>query len=324
MKNLSQVLLEKVSYINTEDSRLNIPTGNDWENSLGANISTSRYPVSITKGGALYMKEGSLYVNNPEPTLNNLIAQKVITSIDCNNASMVIRSSSDFGPAELTRDIKCGDLTISPQKSSTQLKDLNITIRKGGEFKVNNPDDVELNNINITFEDPTMYEPRYTWHQYNLIQMYGSTYVDLRKTRSNVKHLVLESDDSNFDEIYMSLFNPGKYEVNINDGSKKIININSIRKASQIIRQPRKYLLDKPVLDLKSGAKLGSILPLMNFPDLECVEVIYNKTMLIFINERSKPARDLIERERFNHLSIPFDECPRTTDGWIVAWAIHY
>lgn len=272
----------------------------------------------------MYIKEGTLYVHNPEPTLNNLIAQKVITCIDCNNASVVIRSSSDFGPAELTRDIKCGDLNISPQESQIQLKDLNITIRKGGEFKINNPDDVELNNINITFEDPTMYEPRYTWHQYNLIQMYGSTYVDLRKVRSNVKHLVLESDDLNFDEIYMALFNPGKYEVNINNGTKRNININSIRKASQIIRQPRKYLLDKPVLDLKNRVKLGSILPLMNFPNLECVEVIYNKTMLIFISERSKPARNLIEHERFNHLSIPFDKCPRTVDGWIVAWAIHY
>ena len=99
--------------------------------------------------------------------------------------------------------------------------------------------------------------------------------------------------------------------------------IKNMKKVISVANNPKRYGLEEHLLKLKPGARLGDILPLENFPELEIFRVENNNVSLAFVKKDSAVARpDLYSFSRIptKLLGNPsMDEkyiC--TEDGWYV------
>ena len=303
------------------------------------------YEIVLDDNGVLYCNDLIMFHTNDfnkdeDSILYQLVADGVISQIKSPAFRIDRRSSVDS--KYLTDCITTEDLKIDGAKTIS-----NITFRiapvaesayhtcdehnanfswngrhnctKAAKFGSSNP---IFENCRIQFETNVVYKP---------IQFHGLQEPShLKGLKSNCSEIYIHTP-VDFPEEIWTLFD-NKHVCAVYDGEKGInteIPIKTMKKAIAVANNMDRYKLKDHILKLKDGAKLGDVLPLENFENLNKF-IIGNNNVLLTFMKVGHPLTLPLNYSREPEGLLGTSECVQTqemmdkmyiqtADGWYVA-----
>lgn len=179
-------------------------------------------------------------------------------------------------------------------------------------------------NCKILFETDVLYKP---------IRFHSSQEPShLKGLKSNCSEICIYTLDD-FPEEVWTLFDD-KHICTIYDGEKGMnveMPIRTMKKAIAVANNKDRYKLKDHILKLRDGAKLGDVLPLENFENLNKFIIENNNVSLIFMKaghpltlpiNYSREPEDLLNTSGCDHTKEMMDQMYiQTADGWYVVLA---